>query len=754
MPLPSPLYVACFPLQEFFINKDDGTPLSNGVVTFYEDNGLTSSVPKSVYMQVEAPNNVYSFVDIGNVIILSSVGTPQYNGSDFIPFLYPYVGDPADWTPATPIQLYYVTVYASQPPVGNGSLQFTREAWPPNAQIGGGGGGTVTSLTETDNMLANPQFVEVNFIPNTANVDPTTFIYTVTGVGLVNDIAPDWKLVTNSAGTVTVSQRAYTDVVPTNPPYVLEIVSNLTTPIYLTQRLFHSPRLFANEIVSGSFIARSQDGIAHQLILSYIPSDAGATTHIIAQGPTTMDNNWAIINQGENGTPGTPIDGFINSDAAVTGYVDIQLTIPPNCDIQVSSFQLLEVATAASAPAFLEESTARQVDHLFHDYFNPLSFKPIPSYLVGWDFPLNPTQFGTAPTLGAYASQYVWDQTILWLNSTNITVLRAGGPGLGGIQLNCATAPSQAALIQYIDQPKLSEIMLNDLSVNVVGCTTSAATVQATIQIWITTSSTLPNCAAGTGLSIISTIGAAGGVATTNGSWQQITREGNLGDAVFTLGPRQANGQFNSYGFTGWSAFNNSNTQPLLQSATYAAIVIGFAVIPVGEGVVLQSVSLVPGNIPTPPAPQTYDEVLRECQYYYETSVAPTSVFSSHPGLYASQFANISGGVLSAYATTFTTVFNTAKRASNIAYFQTYSSTNGTPGNVDFNFWSGGVAQGGNNLSNACFTFSMGNNKNVVAIGNTSAAQLSTVSPSSTALPWVAVINYNFSYDARLGILL
>ena len=49
MAIPSPLYYACFPLQEYFVDKDTGFPLAAGQVFFYED--TNRSVLKNIYQQ-------------------------------------------------------------------------------------------------------------------------------------------------------------------------------------------------------------------------------------------------------------------------------------------------------------------------------------------------------------------------------------------------------------------------------------------------------------------------------------------------------------------------------------------------------------------------------------------------------------------------------------------------------------------------------------------------------------------------------
>jgi len=71
--LPDKRYVAWQGVETYFVNKDDGSPLSAGYVEFYSD--VSRSTPKDVYQQVQLPDNTYDFVNIGSTITLSSVGT-------------------------------------------------------------------------------------------------------------------------------------------------------------------------------------------------------------------------------------------------------------------------------------------------------------------------------------------------------------------------------------------------------------------------------------------------------------------------------------------------------------------------------------------------------------------------------------------------------------------------------------------------------------------------------------------------------
>src|SRR6478736_4050174 len=101
---------------------------------------------------------------------------------------------------------------------------------------------------------------------------------------------------------------------------------------------------------------------------------------------------------------------------------------------------------------------------MFNYYKAGLDFKPIPSYLVGWDFPLNPAQFlgSNVPASGAAGSKYVWDQTIMFQSeASGINVNRSPS---GTLLLQAAAVDSKVAIIQYLSQTEAREILTNPLS--------------------------------------------------------------------------------------------------------------------------------------------------------------------------------------------------------------------------------------------------------------------------------------------------
>jgi microcystin-dependent protein len=350
MPVQNPYIVESPSLENLFRDKDSGLPLANGVVKWFADSG-GRNVLKDIYQQVRQPDGTYTYVTLPNPLTLSSIGTYADNdGNDINVYLWPYTGAPTDTTPG-PSEKYYIEVYSAAPPISNSALQFTRENWPPNTS-----GNNPTDFFEgTENQLANPQFVEVNFVPN---VGATTYTFSVTGAQSTL-IAPDWYIDTNGTGTVIVEQINDVDTSATsNPPYALYVDSTGVTSLTLRQRIVHSPRLFSTNYVSASLQAASEDASPITLNMSMGMSSGGAPIEFFSLA-TTADGTFTTLE-------GTKQITNLNTDPATTGYVDITVEIPPARKVQITSLQIVQVQNLQSSTQFLQESTPRQIDHLYH----------------------------------------------------------------------------------------------------------------------------------------------------------------------------------------------------------------------------------------------------------------------------------------------------------------------------------------------------------------------------------------------------
>lgn len=654
------LYVPLFTIEEVILDKDTGLPLAGGVVSFYRDS--QRATPKSVF-QIAGTSPNYTFTDVGSVLTLGISGTfVDGSGDPFVPYAYPYDADGN-------VDLYYVTVESA------GSVdQFTREAVPYLA------GTNIPSnqRSSTENELSNTQFVEILF-PTSGST-----ILNVTGSNTVTPIAPNWDIVSSGTGTLTLQRLEPTaSAIDTNPAYALSIAASaaLGSEVTLRQRLNNTPSIMRGGFASGSLTVAVLSGGGSNISMTYAPS-TGTSTAVIPSTSIVADGSYHVI------ANNAAIPQQVN-DPASTGYIDINITIPTSRTIAISSIQLVGTEVAVDIP-YDEQTTERQKDHLFHYYEDGLIFKPTPSYLVGWDFPLNPAQiFGNGGTVAAQAvgankSYYAWDQSIVFqTNDSGITTTR--NKNEYGICFT-PTVNGQVALIQYLDGRQVGNILREQISVNIKANCALGTTLKCTVSLWYTKGSALPNIADGTNNSIVATLDANGKPATfnnpTGGTWIEVPKT-SAQDAVFTLGPDVID-----YGFNIW----NLNNLTEARDATFFAIVIGTASMDsiTAPSPQFISVGMCSGSIPTIPAAQTPDEVLRECQYYYEKSYSPDTVAGSATQLGVNQAitvppVSVGGGVEQMHVSSFYLRYKQTKRNSGALVL--YS-----PGDAAASLFSGGTA--------------------------------------------------------------
>ncbi len=610
MPLDSH-YFTSVSLQNLFVDKDTGAPLSGGFVRFWQDDNRL--IPKLVYelnnIGGVAPPN-YDYVALPNPLQLSSVGTPMdASGKDVTIYYYPYDanGD---------LQLYFVQVFNSL-----GVPQFTREAWP-----------NVTAQTNPENAdvnisnaITNSQFVDVLFIPTT----PFSIPYTGVGTSSVQ-IAPNWTLNFSfiGAGNITVTRTSIAGnlAYPNNPPYVLTVTPGANiTAISLSQRFFNNPDIFsppaagANGWLAGSVLLAP----GSSLVMNYQPS-GGAPQQVLNA------NNISANYEEFDAT--VQLLAAANPATSDTGYVDIVLVLPTVVATSFSNVQVVGL-NADESVVYEQTSVNRQKAELFYYYNTLLQKKPIPSHLIGWDFALNPTQF-LGPTIaasaaGANTSKYVWDQTILFQSVNNGAAVSRSALGNGALRIT-ATNATQFAIVQYVPTADARKILNDRIASNVSALTSQVGGIVSTISLWYTTGA-LPSTAANN--SIVATLDANGKPLTFNGAWNEVPRllptaSASSSNAQFTIGV-SATTNFNDYGFSGWDMQGIA----ACNTATFFAIVVGTATLNIGQTVDISSVSLVSGDIPTRPAPTSGGDTLRKCMFYYQKSFYPSVVPAQNAGI-------------------------------------------------------------------------------------------------------------------------
>lgn len=158
-------------LQQYLLDKSTGLPLSNGIVTFYVDDGGTTL--KNIYKQT-GTSGVYNYVLLPNPLVLGANGTfVDGSGNDIEIFYYPFDETAANQN-NPPRQPYHVVVESALD-----ILQFDRYNFP--FGVGAGGGGS-TTIPTNNNILVNNEFWRNGGTINTFNaLDPAVEINGITG---------------------------------------------------------------------------------------------------------------------------------------------------------------------------------------------------------------------------------------------------------------------------------------------------------------------------------------------------------------------------------------------------------------------------------------------------------------------------------------------------------------------------------------------------------------------------------------------
>lgn len=593
-----PHYIAAFNIEDVLLDKDTGQPLTGGIVTFEQAN--QPGVKKDIF-QITYTAPTYNYIPLPNPMTLSSIGTFEDSlGNPVIPYFYPYNNELEP-------EYYRVVVQSSEL-----VEQFVRDPVP---SIPDAGSSSISSAFE--NEVSNPQFSEVLFDTSTAS-----YVYSFTAASLeVVNIAPDWDIIVSSAAaaTVTVSQITPTGStnIPTNPGTILNIQSAGLNRFRLRQRFYGSPNLWGNGNLAASFVARTYSGTSPTLTLYYNQSNGSVTAEELVAA--TLNSEYTVFSGNVSLPVSTSTEDFPDA------YIEIEFDIPLSIEIDITSVMLAATGSVAVASiTYSQDSENRQIDHLFHYYQPQLNFKPIPSLLAGWDFPLNPAQFlGTSVTMNTTPA-YIWDQTIGQSVVGNVAVIR--NTVTGGFQASTANANEAFMLIQYLSGEQARKMLGTKLSVNVSAFRTQAGGA-VTCKV---------NLYRGSAAAVIPTLPlligslAANGTFTKNDTvnqglnWTQIDRSflgnepsGSL-SVVSTADYTTLNDDID-LGFSDWEITESTE----IADTDKFAIVVSFSCPTTGTVVTVNSISVVPGRIPTRPAPQTIEECLLDCSYYYQKSFRP-----------------------------------------------------------------------------------------------------------------------------------
>lgn len=711
----SPLYIPLYSIEEVILDKDSGLPLSGGVVSFYRDSQRVT--PKDVY-QISGSSPNYTFVNVGAVFTLGIAGDfVDGSGDPFVPYAYPYDAEGA-------LDLYYVTVESE------GAVdQFTREAVP----YTGSGTPAPEDRISTENELCNPQFVEVNFPAG-------EIIISVTGTNTVTPIAPGWDLITTGTDTIELERLEPTSAnIDTNPPYTLRINagSALGSSVTLRQRLNNTPSLMRGQYISGTLIAAVLGGGGSALSMVYAPS-SGTSTSIIPSTSVSTDGayhtlagNAAIVEQANT--------------AASTGYIDINIVIPTSRDIAISSIQIVGVASSVDIP-FDEQTADRQKDHLFHYYEDAVVHQAKANLLTGWTFGLNPWQFRSTANSNVATNTYTADQTIVitqrYVDSAganNVSVARGTAAQNYGFNVRAVNADNKFILLQYIDPATIRpywgqtlSAMVKCLAILGAGHTTEpqfkvrliyraslpATTAQAVpVSSWTNVDDSIPGLA----------------------GWTYITP---VNDPTYTITSTEQDFAFN--GFVLPASSNDSMTLGIMFIMMNNLDSTGTP-----DQLLFDRISLVNNDFAIDASPETWDQTLAKCQYYYEKSYESATLPATSTVVGCiDKHQTVTQGTGDCYAACWQFSYNTVKRA---VPTTTIYSTVGTSANISVQTFRNGVASALSDKVIASFW-------NAGGVSTKSVEYLASVGTPGTLTTAVAadnlncVIRFQYAADARLGV--
>ncbi len=280
------LLVSAAVLQLYFVDKDTGIPLSNGTITFYQDNARTFL--KNVYYQTGIPGN-YVFLPAPNPMSLSAVGTPQDdNGNDIILFYYPF-----DENDSNVQQLYYVTAFNS-----NAAPQWTRSGFP---------FASLNSPIPDEDITLKNLIVNNVFWRNigSANISSTN---TVIAPGAHEGLAaPDIRYIKDvNDGTDTITFTKFTSTLATTangavtPEYYLNFNSSVagtsTFKVVQFPINLHITTLTANTQYTVQLWAQNVSGnVANNLqvyLFQYLGTGVSSPAPILITPQITTSNTW------------------------------------------------------------------------------------------------------------------------------------------------------------------------------------------------------------------------------------------------------------------------------------------------------------------------------------------------------------------------------------------------------------------------------------------------------------------------------
>lgn len=490
-----------------------------------------------------------------------------------------------------------------------------------NNYVAGSGGSTPidTVAFASSNQVTNPQFSLINFSsPLTVtgtNPDPI-------------EIAPGWVLNAGGTGTVIVSQVALNNANtnPSNAPYAIRLQLNGWTAdsVKLVQRFQQNGMLWASKTVSSSVTARL-DGSPQNISAELFDSNNALLGSVLSS--TAINESWNEF------TGYSEIPATTNTDNPPSAYIEYRLSLPSNIDIYLTSFQLV-VQELPLEPTFEQDSIERQVDHTFHYYRESLIIRPKDSILTGWDFRLNPWQFYARPlTTISSVGGYIADQTVLIAEvASSLQTSGSNTPAEGGsfvVKALNGVTQGRFALIQYIDPATCRPALVQTLSALVKARIVTTHGSQVGVKVKLLSSTTTP-------ATVNQVTGwDADGPIFNPAIWDTSLPLNNptrilTGNVVANLSDPLA--------------FDRILPMAASSFASQTLALVVYTTAPMDntlsseDYISFQSISLAPNEFAIETNPKTFDETLRECQYYYQKSFLTDTLPATNVGLNTGEY--------------------------------------------------------------------------------------------------------------------
>jgi len=717
----------------WFMNNLTGSPLNDTYYAFFLTNDLPY-VPQAVYQD---PNGL-------------------------IPW-----SDPIEFQPSggLPNNLYFNETLVYRIEIRQGPDQTYPLIWLIENYVPAGSGEgpeSFDSLTTAANSLVNPQFTDIFFS------SPYTFTKLVSGTYIL-PVGPGWQLILTGTGTTILMQSTLpgSSDIQGNPAYYLQINNSGWTTAVLQQTFSNNGAIFAGGAIAVSFLAEATT-TSQFITVQYAPSVSSVTPTTIFSGNITVGgfhSYYGAIDIPASTNTSTDGAAFVNINFNISGtgiiaFSNIQLT--GQSTPLSSSFVSPSTTSPGSVPLYQEQTYAQIVNGEFNVFAESLVNQPKSSILTGWDFPLNPWQFTTiTPTL-LPNNRYTADQTIVVQQNYvatatgNNVLIGANNPALNyAFEAIAATANNQIAIIQYIDTSTVQPYWGSTLSSMVNAFLVTNASTNVTFKMRLIWNTSLPSP---TSQTYPISSWTSGGDPVFAAGWTAILPGGGLNDPVYTL-PTSATvdtGSSQNFSFDGFVLPNASSGAVVLGIVLYTTSNMGIAT---PDVFVLNRVSLVPNDFAIDCNPLTFDETLRQCQFYYEKSydndILPTSINANSKLMVVQDFnQRQTGGSIEydAYAFPFAFRFNTVKRA--IPNLTLYSPTSGAAGTVDTQLFNASPTELAHTVN------SVGGFWQITALGTKGVEYLPGSSATTTtaliALPGsnfvTAVTVFHYTADARLGV--